>query len=119
MDAKKLLRLVPKRYTTPIFVPKVEKVTSAEQDGDFDKFAGLPSVEKDFKYPMCGCCGKPMHFLFQLTIPEGMRKEGKGPVVQMFQCLNLDRKCGLHYTKLERLHYTDYKKALIANFPRG
>lgn len=108
MNFPKLLQLASKEYKDTIYTPEVERVIAADRDGDFDKFSGLPSVEKDFQYPMC--CGRPMQFFFQLTEPWHPTI-----ILQVFQCI--EAKCP--HTPGRLIRYIDYKTHSIANFPEG
>lgn len=96
------------------FEPAVERVQDPDQDGDFDKFGGLPSVAPAFVWPVCGSCALEMQFFFQLTRPGGQ-------TFQMFQCitgsgrpdegaLSIGCKCNN-----SALYYIDYATHSIAN----
>src|SRR5579871_2586157 len=83
---------------TKFYWPTVERVRSVENDGNFDKFGGMPSFEKNQKinWPRCKTCDTPLQFFFQLTDPF------KQKTFQVFNCLE-----DLHDT---RISYIDYKK---------
>lgn len=107
-----LLELIPDKYKATVYTPTVERVTCMENDGDFDKFGGIPSVEKEFKWPQCRVCGTKMTFFFQLTSPiEEM-------TVQMFHCLGAGQKyyCkGFDKGNASYIRYIDYKDYTVTN----
>jgi hypothetical protein len=96
------------------FFPSVERVSSSEDDGNFDKFGGIPSFyavdlelyddnekksKEEIDWPDCYYCKKPMQFFFQLTDPF------KKKTFQMFKCLG--KLCNY-----ETISNIDYEKCL-------
>jgi len=108
MDPVKFLEKVPPEFKTQVWSPEVTRITSPEEDGDFDKFGGIPSVEKDFKLPSCKECKGPLQFFFQLTDP---RTKEISEAYQLFVCM---KNCGEHTCLARKV---DYKTYSVKNFP--
>lgn len=70
---------------TVTYTPKTIFIDNQFKDGDFDKFGGAPSVEKNFVWPWCKYCKTKLTFFFQLTPPEIYQKN-PGHAIQMFNC---------------------------------
>lgn len=119
---KQLLEILPENLIKKTYCPTIEKITSFENDGNFDKFGGMPSMKlyddedededvkdnsgkKYLEWPCCAMCGEPMRFFFQLTNPFNNK------TVQMFQCTKGD--C---YTvcddRSSYLQYINYKECI-------
>ncbi|CAH6418709.1 Hypothetical protein POVN_LOCUS429 [uncultured virus] len=103
---------LPAFCKTNAYCPDVKRIIDAKEDGDFDKFGGVPSVEPDFKWPTC--CNRPMQFFFQLTNPM------TGRTIQMFNCI--DKGCyggGAFSSKIRYISYDFHKMANLAEAERA
>jgi hypothetical protein len=81
-DFEWLLTQVPEEFQFEAYSPNLQKITSVQDDGNFDKFGGIPAFEGKVAWPWCEECGQDMQFFFQATHPR------LNKTFQMFKCLN-------------------------------
>lgn len=80
----KIFDALPDDLKAITYTPKVQFIDNQFKDGDFDKFGGAPSVEKNFVWPVC--CKMKLAFFFQLT-PPAYYQTKPGYAIQMFNCV--------------------------------
>ncbi|CAH6418705.1 Hypothetical protein POVN_LOCUS424 [uncultured virus] len=103
-----LFKLLRPDQKQTVYTPEVKRVTDAKEDGDFDKFGGIPSVDEDFEWPVCEGCKRPLQFFFQLTDPR------TGRTYQLFSCVTPD--CPLiHDAGSYLIRYIDYEDGKATN----
>lgn len=86
----KIFEQLPDKFKAAVYTPKVQFIDNQFKDGDFDKFGGAPSVEKNFVWPMCKHCKLKLAFFFQLTPPpyyQDQNPKNKDCALQMFNCV--------------------------------
>ncbi len=103
---------IPAQYKATVYTPELKRITDVKEDGDFDKFGGMPSVEPGFVYPVCKGCKHPLQFFFQLTSPI------TGVTMQMFHCIH-SRICDASTDDQPYLRCISYAVARAAHLDAG
>ncbi len=88
---KLVVDIFPEIYPRDLIKPSWRPLV---QDGDGSvvdsKFCGLPYLAPGEEWPLCGTCGKPMHFIMQINfsqVPEETRISNGDCLLQMWYCV--------------------------------
>jgi uncharacterized protein YwqG len=87
-----LSKLAPLRRRA--YLPVTEEGDGVATDG---KLGGTPYLTDAASWPACGNCGEPMGLVLQLNpaqLPEPLRKQWGGDLIQLFYCGSNDPNCG-------------------------